>query len=381
MRSLRLFAAARPHIERYLLAAEFVGACIFVRLLLDEYFQHKFFATVFLYPAVLLSASSCGLGPSLLAVVLSCISIRYFLMNPTGQFFGLISSWDPMRLWFFALLSVLIAYLVSQLQASRKKISAMAIEAIRARDRLLIEIEERRSAEHHLRQERDLLQRMIDHQDLERQTLCNDFHDGLIQNVVGSKMLLESRLHDLPEGDPLGEVVQHLSKGIEDGRRVIRGIRPSVLDEPGLSGLLHELIQHFKAVGFRVDITCNPQCHDIDPPESIKTTIFRICQEALTNSWKHSGCGSAEVRIENRGSCFDIVIHDHGCGIDVPSHRNTSGLGLRGIEARARLLGGSSTIQSDRSGTCVRVCLPLAPPASADHRFPNVYGSPQSVDS
>jgi outer membrane protein assembly factor BamC len=62
--------------------------------------------------------------------------------------------------------------------------------------------------------EAEFLRRLIDQQEAEKQTLCNDFHDGLIQHVVGSKMLLEARLHGSPEDESMHEIIQHLSKGI-----------------------------------------------------------------------------------------------------------------------------------------------------------------------
>jgi len=241
---------------------------------------------------------------------------------------------------------VLIAYLFSQLQASKNRISVMASEAIQSRDQLC--------------REQEFMRRLIDQQEAEKQTLCNDFHDGLIQHVVGSKMLLEARLHGAPEDESMHDIIQHLSKGIADGRRVIRGIRPSVLDEPGISGPLHELVEHFSTVGFHVDIDCQPDGNAPDVPDPIRTAIFRICQEALTNSWKHSGCTKATVRIEKHGDSLHVEIDDDGCGMGVYPQVATNGFGLKGMEARARLLGGSLDVVSQGKGTRIRVRLPLS---------------------
>ena len=203
MRLTTLLTKARPHIMQYVLAAALVGLCAFVRLLLDDYFENKFFLTSPFYPAVIFIAYLCGLGPALFATALSCVAIRILFMQPTGQFFGLEDPWDSMKLAFFSVYAVLIAYLFSQLQASKNRISVMASEAIQSRDQLC--------------REQEFLRRLIDQQEAEKQTLCNDFHDGLIQHVVGSKMLLEARLHGAPEDESVHEIIQHLSKGIEDG--------------------------------------------------------------------------------------------------------------------------------------------------------------------
>ncbi len=346
MRLTTLLTKARRHIMPYVLAAALVGLCAFVRLLLDDYFENKFFLTSPFYPAVIFIAYLCGLGPALFATALSCVAIRMIFMQPTGQFFGLEDPWDSMKLAFFSVYAVLIAYLFSQLQASKNRISVMASEAIQSRDQLC--------------REQEFLRRLIDQQEAEKQTLCNDFHDGLIQHVVGSKMLLEARLHGAPEDESVHEIIQHLSKGIEDGRRVIRGIRPTVLDEPGISGPLHELVEHFSTVGFHVDIDCQPDGNVPDVPDPIRTAIFRICQEALSNSWKHSGCNEATVRIEKQGNDLQVEINDDGCGIGRYPQVATKGFGLKGMESRARLLGGSLDVVSPGKGTRIRVRLPLA---------------------
>ena len=352
MRPNTLLTKARPHIRRYLTAAAFVGVSLFARLLLDDYFQHRFFVHLF-YPAVLLTAYCCGLGPSMFAVVLSAIAIRYFFIRPTGQFFGLMGTWEPFRLSIFMAWSSLIASIICQIQTSKKLASKMAWDAIRSRDQL-------RRDQELLRREQEFLRHLIDHQESEKQMLCNDFHDGIIQNVVGSKMLLEAHLHESPDNSWIYEVIQHLSKGIDDGRRVIRGIRPSVLDEHDLAGLIHELVEHFSAVGFEVNVACSRDCDGSDLSDAIKTAIFRICQEALTNSWKHSGCKKASISIEKMPDCITFEIADEGRGNVIPSRGSRKGFGLEGMDARARMLGGSIDIVGNGKGTRVRVRLPLA---------------------
>lgn len=346
MQLASLLTKARPHIARYGLAAVFAIACAGVRLYLDEYFTYRYFSTVFFYPAVVVAAYSCGLGPAILAGAFSASASRYLFMRPMGQFSDLVDPWDTTRLTFFILGSSAIAYLISQLQDARTHLSTLASEAIESRDTL--------------RQEQELLHRLITQQETEKQTLCNDFHDGLIQHVVGSKMLLEARLDTLPADHTMHEVVRHLGKGIEDGRRVIRGIRPSVLDEPGLEGPLHELVEHFSAGGLDVDVDYCPDCPDSDVPDETRTAVFRICQEALTNSWKHSGCTKATVRIEKQDDYLHVEIDDDGRGIGAYPYAATGGFGLKGMDARARLLGGDFDVLEKEKGTRIRVRLPLA---------------------
>ena len=337
---------ARPHVARYVVAATFVIVCLGIRLYLNDYFVYKYFATGFFYPAVVLAAYFLGFGPALFAAVLSVLAIRYWFMRPVGELFVLPIGWNPLRLTFFMFGSTTLAFLISQLQASKRRAAVLASELLESQGRLL--------------REQELLRRLIAHTEAEKQLLCNDFHDGLIQHVVGSKMLLEARLDNVPTADPLHDIVHHLGKGIADGRRVIRGVRPSVLDEPGLLGPLHELVEQFSAVGFEVDVDCCPGCDESDVPDAIRTAPFRICQEALANSWKHSGCNRATVHIEKQGDWLHVEIDDDGRGIDAYPKVATKGFGLQGMDARARLLGGEVHVVDKGHGTCVRARLPLA---------------------
>jgi len=333
------------HLVRYLLATAFVGACLLLRLSVNEYLGTKFLSTGLFYPSVLLAAYYLGLGPALMAAAFSAIASRYFFMPPVAQLLVLPDGWNPLRLTFFLLGSTTLAWLVSRLQASKNQISALASEAIASRNQLC--------------REQELLRLLIAEEEAEKQALCGRFHDRLIQHVAGSRMLLEATLRDSSENETLHEVINHLTKGIDDGRRVIRGVRPSVLDEPGLSGLLLELVEQFSTLGFAVDVDCSHSCNHLVLPEAIRTALFRICQEALTNSWKHSGCEKATVRIEKQGDYIRVEIDDNGRGMGARTRVAPQGFGLKGMDARARLLGGTLDVVSPGKGTRIRVHLPL----------------------
>ena len=346
MRLNTLLAEARLHITRYGLVAAFIIASAEGRLYAEQYYsEYGFFPTIWFYPTVVLAAYFLGFGPAIFGVAIGTTASRYLFMLPYGQFFDLVVRRDFLRLSWTFLFSATFAYLISRLQASKRRLALVASEAIQSRDLLL--------------REQQLLRRLIAQQEAEKQALCNDFHDGLIQHVVGSKMLLESQLEKVPAADPMHEIVHHLGKGIADGRRVIRGVRPSVLDEPGLSGPLHELVEHFSTVGLQVDVAACLDGNDSDIPDAIRTAVFRICQEALTNCWKHSGCNKATVRIEKRGDCLHVEIDDDGHGIDHQRQAVNTGFGLKGMDARARLLGGSLDVVPKDKGTRVRAQLPL----------------------
>jgi PAS domain S-box-containing protein len=228
-----------------------------------------------------------------------------------------------------------------------------------------IDISDLKRFEAQLTSQRQLLRNLIDVQEREKQFLCHEFHDGLIQYAVGSLMLLETcRQHPLPAevSTLIDESIKNLRRGIEDGRRVIQGIRPAVLDEGSLADAIGELLHQFSSMGLKVECECDPQVGQL--PEATLMTAYRVVQEALNNARKHSGSDVVTVGVRKEGKDLHIEIRDFGRGFDVASARQR-GFGLRGMSERAQLSGGDCVIRSEPgAGTTILVLLPI--PAASD---------------
>ena len=208
----------------------------------------------------------------------------------------------------------------------------------------------------------ELLHNLIEVTEQEKQFICHEFHDGLIQYAVGSLMLLES-FKQSNEPALIDDAIKNLRQGIEDGRRVIRGTRPAVLDEGSLQDAIEDLIHQFSAAGMTVEFKCDPDIGQL--PQSTQTTAYRVVQEALNNARKHSGASAAAVEIRKAGSDLHIEVRDFGRGFDVASARQR-GFGLRGMSERAQLAGGECVVQSQSgAGTSILVRLPI-PVANED---------------
>ncbi|HEY2761884.1 MAG TPA: PAS domain S-box protein [Pirellulales bacterium] len=221
-----------------------------------------------------------------------------------------------------------------------------------------INVTELKNAEAAVQKEQDLLRNLLEVQEREKQLLCQEFHDGLIQYAVGAKMLLESQVLKGPAGMAIEAAITNLQKGIEDGRRTIRGIRPAVLDDSGLEAAIDDLIDQFSKTGIHITCQCDPGLGKL--PMSLHLTIYRVIQEALSNAAKHSE--TDVIRIELRKMDDDVLLEvsDFGCGFDIKSVGKSS-FGLRGMVERVRLLGGECSIESSHdTGTQVHVRLPLA---------------------
>ena len=222
------------------------------------------------------------------------------------------------------------------------------------------DVTELRRAHESIAHKEDVLRRLIDVQEAEKHQLCNEFHEGLIQYVVGSKMILESLDRGRLPADyvaRLESVIEHLARGLEDGRRVIRGIRPAALDDLGLAAALEELCRHERPVGPAIDLDVD---HAVDlAPAGLQTTAYRVVQEAISNAIRHSGADRVVVSVRRRDTLLDLVVSDDGHGFR-PRADGHPGFGLIGMEERVRLAGGDFAVETaPGAGTRITVRLPL----------------------
>jgi PAS domain S-box-containing protein len=217
-----------------------------------------------------------------------------------------------------------------------------------------------------LEHKQKLLRNLIDIQEREKQLLCNEFHDGLIQYAVGSKMMLESyrddHSHQLPAtvAKTLDDVVDYLAKGIEDGRRVILGIRPAVLDDLGLAAAIADLADQFPGSELEITTAIDPDIGSL--PKPLQTSVYRIVQESLSNAHKHSGARHVHIELHRSAGSLHVTVRDDGCGFDVAAARG-QGFGLLGMSERVQLAGGEFSVESmTGTGTRVTVRLPILRP-------------------
>lgn len=209
----------------------------------------------------------------------------------------------------------------------------------------------------------DLLRRQLETHDRERKLTAYEIHDGLVQDVTGALLRVESLIAKAPDAvteSGLRDVAEVLRGAIEEGRRLIAGLRPPVIEDLGLSAAIEYLIStEFRQRGLDVDLVRQgeiPRCGEL-----WETSVYRIAQESLTNVLRHSGASHAEIELRRDGDQLSITIRDVGRGFD-PAQRSPLRLGLNSIQDRARVLGGKAEIASRPGhGTEVRVRLPLDP--------------------
>jgi PAS domain S-box-containing protein len=231
------------------------------------------------------------------------------------------------------------------------------------------EVTELHAARADLERKERVLRNLIEIQEQEKQLLCGEFHDGLIQYAVGAKMMLESLPRDtLPEscGEAVDAAISCLARGIEDGRRVIHGIRPAELDDLGLDAAIQTLIGDLEGAGIEVEAKLEPM--PADTPPAFQVTVYRIIQEAFSNVRRHSGSQRARFDLRQEGTALVLRLEDFGNGGSSES-QDHQGFGITGMQERARLVGGECRVEfRPGHGTIVSARLPL-PATDGDGRL------------
>ncbi len=205
----------------------------------------------------------------------------------------------------------------------------------------------------------ELSARLVRAQEEERRALSRELHDEVAQAFSAVLMEAENLLDLAPPPDVrahLDSIRGVASKGMHEIRNMALLLRPSMLDDFGLLPALEWQAREIgKRTGLRVQVSSEMSG---ELPEEHKTCVYRVVQEALNNCAQHAQASAVQVCVRQGAGQILVTVQDDGSGFDPERVR---GLGLLGMEERARHLGGSFQIDSHAGrGTLLRVTLPLA---------------------
>ncbi|ABM48586.1 histidine kinase [Burkholderia mallei] len=244
---------------------------------------------------------------------------------------------------------------------------ALAGAAVIALCALVLNVSESRSADAKLKR---LAQQVVESQEQERARLARELHDGISQMMVSAKLMCESaleRLAHLPARENAAQAA--LSKGIarlgdtlREVRRISHALRPTMLDDLGLAAALDQLVRELGAeTGVELGFTQVDHSGAPPLPAPVKTALFRIAQEALTNILRHAHATRAAVTLELSPREVALTIADNGRGFDAGRAQADArgGIGLRKMRERLDALGGTLEISSQIGHTVVAARVPL----------------------
>lgn len=231
------------------------------------------------------------------------------------------------------------------LEASPEEIRRLTV----AFNRMLARLEEER---------RSSVERSLTAQEAERLRVAQELHDGIGQSLTALMLQIDRAARDAPA--PL----QADLEGAREATRALLGevrdvavrLRPEALDDLGLANALEALCRRVgEQSGLEVRLFADPALPPLSPEAEL--VIFRVAQEALTNTLRHAGATTAELTLAV-GDDGDVTLlaRDDGRGLD----GSVAGAGIQGMHERALLLGGVCELHPppQGGGTEVRLLLP-----------------------
>jgi signal transduction histidine kinase len=234
------------------------------------------------------------------------------------------------------------------------------------------DIAERKRAEEELRESatklRFLTSQILTAQEDERKRISRELHDELGQSLTVLKLNLRAAAKQLLEPvevkEELGGLSLYLDEVIDKVRRLSRALSPAILEDLGLAPALQYLINEFSKY---YEINHHFGLEDLDRlfDKEAQIIIFRIFQEVLTNIAKHARATKVRLSVQESGGVVLFEVEDNGQGFEVlPTLGRPSmdqGLGLAALDERAKMLGGSLLIRSQKGqGTRITCAVPVA---------------------
>ncbi|MFF3635684.1 HAMP domain-containing sensor histidine kinase [Streptomyces sp. NPDC002250] len=194
-------------------------------------------------------------------------------------------------------------------------------------------------------------------QEAERRRIAQELHDEVGQSMTAILLALKRAADQA--GEPLrGELhqMQEITReSLDEVRRLVRRLRPGVLDDLGLVSALTSLTEDFAAhTGLQVQRRFDADLPALEPETEL--VFYRVAQEGLTNAARHADAERVVVALDHGEDRVELAVTDDGCGIEAARE----GAGIRGMRERALLIGAHLDITSaPGAGTRVRLTAPV----------------------
>ncbi len=286
------------------------------------------------FGSVMISAWYGGLGPGLLASLLSVLASQYFFFPPIYSL--KVSSGDDIaQIVVFSSVTILISSLTN---AQKRAVQA------------LVESKER-------------LQEYADAVWEQQRRIASELHDSLGQELTGLGFLSKS-LSQSMEGTPAADTARQIKQGaertLEQIRALAKGVMPVEREPDGLMSALQQLTTSLGAIH---PVACRFECPRpvLLSDHQKASQLYRIAQEALTNALKHARPKTVTVRLEETPAAILLTVTDDGIGFPEAPGRG-AGSGLKIMRYRAASLGGAIDIaKNPPGGTLVACSVPSFP--------------------
>lgn len=233
----------------------------------------------------------------------------------------------------------------------------------------LQDITERKKAEELLTQSykeiKELSAHLVDVREDERLSIARELHDELGQQLTALKMdiswlgkkMNESEV-DLKE--KIKEINSLIDYAVNTIRRISSELRPSILDDLGIVAAMEWQIQEFqKKSGIHIQFNVSGNAESVKG--NLATGLYRILQEALSNSLRHAKANKIVIHLEQREDKINLNITDDGIGFNADEIKVNKTLGLLGMKERILMMDGEFKILSkENEGTTIHASIPFS---------------------
>ena len=227
------------------------------------------------------------------------------------------------------------------------------------------DITERRQAEEALKKAHDEIRffasQCLTAQETERKRVASELHDSIAASLTAMILRIDRIAEDIRRGHGSPESLQDLASMVTDTndevRRIMVDLRPSVLDDLGIIAAVKWFSREYQKTYAHISVENQIGISEDEVPASLKTSIFRISQEAMNNIAKHSKATHVNLSLRREDNKILLTIRDNGQGFDLETVKR--GLGLSTMVERAKLSRGTCTIESIKGvGTTIRCLWP-----------------------
>ena len=227
---------------------------------------------------------------------------------------------------------------------------------------MVVDITDRKRAEEALS---GMSRRLIEAQEQERARIARELHDDMGQRLALLANELEQLQHKLPDpgheiGSRIRELQQKTFQIAADVQSMSHELHSSKLEYLGIAAAMRGFCQEF---GGQHKVKIEFKSHQVPSslPSDISLCLFRVLQEALRNSLKHSGATQFKAELWGTPDEIHLAVSDSGSGFDTEAARESRGLGLISMQERLKLMKGTCVIESQpMRGTTIHVCVPLS---------------------
>ena len=201
------------------------------------------------------------------------------------------------------------------------------------------------------RRQREALNNIIVGQDNERIRIARDLHDEMgpeLSNIIFS---LDGIKSDAPE---IVKMVEKSKSELKNAVKRLRNISHDLMSQSliryGLNDAIKEMIDRQANQGININYESN--CHDVEFPDVVKSNLFRIAQELLYNTQKHSRATEVHIRLEHDPAKNQLLFTYTDNGVGDQGNKNTAGIGIKNIYTRVGLMNGTAQISMDQGFKC-----------------------------